>query len=109
MKRQWYFVLLSLAAGERHGSGIMRDVLELTGGELRLWPATLYGSLDELREVGWIEELSGAEARPEGESERKRFYRMTGAGREALGAETERLAAIVREARARLPLRGSEA
>jgi DNA-binding PadR family transcriptional regulator len=109
MKRQWYFVLLSLAGGDRHGSGIMREVLELTGGELRLWPATLYGSLDELREEGWIEELSGAMERPEGESERKRFYRITASGRDALGAETERLAGIVREARARIPLRGSEA
>lgn len=109
MKRQWYFVLLSLAGGERHGSGIMREVLDLTEGELRLWPATLYGSLDELREVGWIEDLASEGERPEGESERKRFYRITSAGRAALGAETDRLAGIVSEARARLPLREREA
>ena len=109
MKRQWYFILLSLAGGERHGSGIMREVLELTDGDLRLWPATLYGSLEELRERGWIEELAGVGERPEGESERKRFYRITGSGRGALGQETDRLAGIVREARARIPLSGSEA
>ena len=50
MRRHWFFILLSLAERDRHGSGIVRDVLELTGGELRLWPVTLYGSLDELRE-----------------------------------------------------------
>ena len=50
MKRHWFFILLSLADRDRHGSGIVRDVLDLTGGELRLWPVTLYGSLDELRE-----------------------------------------------------------
>ena len=57
MRRHWFFILLSLAERDRHGSGIVRDVLELTDGELRLWPVTLYGSLDELREHGWIREL----------------------------------------------------
>ena len=45
MKRQLYYILLSLAAEDRHGAGVVRDVLELTDGELKLWPATLYGSL----------------------------------------------------------------
>ena len=61
MRRHWFFILLSLADRDRHGSGIVRDVLDLTGGELRLWPVTLYGSLDELRENAWIREL---DARP---------------------------------------------
>lgn len=102
MKRQWFFILLSLAAGDRHGSGIMRDVLELTDGELRLWPATLYGALDELSREGWIEELSDADARPPGESERKRYYRMTAPGRRALRAETKRLEGLVSIARTRV-------
>jgi DNA-binding PadR family transcriptional regulator len=109
MKRNWYFILLSLAGGDQHGSGVMREVLDLTGGELRLWPATLYGSLDELAEQGWIEELADPAARPEGESERKRFYRLTRSGRRVLATETDRLAGIVREARARIPLSGNEA
>ena len=37
MRRHWFYILLSLAERERHGSGIMRDVLELTDGDLRLW------------------------------------------------------------------------
>jgi DNA-binding PadR family transcriptional regulator len=77
----------------------MRDVLELTGGELRLWPATLYGALDELREAGFIEEL---EASPEGESERKRYYRITTSGRRSVQAETRRLEELVEVARARV-------
>jgi DNA-binding PadR family transcriptional regulator len=52
MRRHWFFILLSLAERDRHGSGVMRDVLELTEGELKLWPVTLYGSLDELRDQG---------------------------------------------------------
>jgi DNA-binding PadR family transcriptional regulator len=43
LKPQWFHILLSLAAGEQHGYGIMQDVLERTLGKLRLWPATLYG------------------------------------------------------------------
>ena len=43
---------VSLADRDRHGSGIVRDVLDLTGGDLRLWPVTLYGSLDDPRVVG---------------------------------------------------------
>lgn len=102
MKRPWFFVLLSLAARERHGLDIMRDVLDLTEGELRLWPATLYGSLDELREHGWIEEVDDPAERPEGASERKRFYRITGSGRRALAAEAGRMAGVVERVRERL-------
>ncbi len=99
MKTHWFYILLSLADRSRHGSGIVRDVLDLTGGDLRLWPATLYGSLEELSERGWIEELDDA---PEGESERKRFYRLTGTGRQALEEEAARLAGVAVVARERL-------
>jgi hypothetical protein len=68
----------------------MRDVLELTDGELRLWPVTLYGSLEELREEGWVEALAESGRHPEGESERKRYFRITRAGRRALDAEARR-------------------
>jgi DNA-binding PadR family transcriptional regulator len=102
MKPHWYYILLSLSERDRHGSGIMRDVLELTAGRIRLWPATLYGSLEELRERGWIEELSDPD-RPEGASDRKRFYRITGAGRRQAREETRRLEAVLAAARSRLP------
>jgi DNA-binding PadR family transcriptional regulator len=102
MKRHWFFILLSLASEDRHGSDIMRDVLDLTVGDLRLWPATLYGSLEELREHGWIEELDDPAERPDGASERKRFYRITAPGRQALSAEARRLSGIVEAARERL-------
>jgi DNA-binding PadR family transcriptional regulator len=108
MKPNWFYILLSLATGERHGSGVMRDVLTMTDGKLRLWPATLYGSLEELAEQGWIEELEDARDRPPGESEKKRYYRITRLGRRVLAAETERLEGLVRVARARTR-RGEEA
>jgi DNA-binding PadR family transcriptional regulator len=98
MKIHWFHILLALSEEVRHGSGIVRAVLDQTDGELRLWPATLYGSLDELRGKGWIEEVTDEGARPEGESERKRFYRLTPAGAGALADEAARLQALARAA-----------
>lgn len=105
MRRHWFFILLSLADRDRHGSGIVRDVLELTGGELRLWPVTLYGSLDELRESSWIRELSSA---PDDEENRghRRWFRITPQGRRALAAEIERMNALVTVAQRRLASAG---
>lgn len=102
MRKNWFYILLSLAEQERHGSAIMRDVLELTGGELRLWPVTLYGSLDELQERGWIRPLDEPRERPEGESERKRYFRITAQGRRALTEEVRRLDAVAEVAHRRL-------
>jgi DNA-binding PadR family transcriptional regulator len=98
LKPQWFHILLALSDDPQHGSGIVRSVLEQTQGKLRLWPATLYGSLEELVTLGWIGELTGTGDRPEGESERKRFYRITRDGAVILGAEADRLQALARTA-----------
>jgi PadR family transcriptional regulator, regulatory protein PadR len=103
LKARLYYLLLALADGARHGLAIARDVQQLSDGTVRLWPATLYGTLDELVERGWIEEV---DAPLVDDSERKRFYQLTPAGRHALVAETERLAAVVKVARARLKRAG---
>jgi DNA-binding PadR family transcriptional regulator len=97
-KSHWYYVLLSVAGGHRHGLAIARDVERFSEGRVKLWPATLYGSIEELGDLGWLEELREG-ARPEG-SERKRFYGITRAGRAALDEETRRLTDLVKLARA---------
>lgn len=96
-----FHILVALADRDLHGSGIVRDVLQQTDGSLRLWPATLYGALDDLEGADLITELKG-EARPEGVSERRRYYRITAAGRSAVQAEAARLAAMARVAQSRL-------
>ena len=108
LKTPWYYILLALAAGSRHGLAIARDVHTLSDGQVRLWPATLYGSLEELCERELIEELVDAPERPPDESERRRYYRITRAGRGTLAAETERLAGLVRIARSRTRRRSGE-
>jgi DNA-binding PadR family transcriptional regulator len=104
VKPHWFFILLSVAAAPRYGTAIQEDVRELSGGGVRLWPATLYGSLEELVEEGWLEEVPDDE-RPAGISGRERFYRMTRTGRAALAGEAARLESLARAARARLTLR----
>ena len=91
-------VLLALADGERHGYGIMLEVRERTGGRVRLGPGTLYGAIKRLKEGGMIEE-SGERPDPEGDDERRRYYRLTGFGGEVLAAEVGRLDGLVRAAR----------
>jgi len=102
LKPQWFHILLALSEETRHGSGIVRSVLHETQGKIHLWPATLYGSLDDLAEAGWIEEVSDPGERPPGESEKKRFYRITRAGSRLLAAEAERLQALATTALSRL-------
>lgn len=109
MKQHWYFILLALARRDLHGSGVMRDVLSLTEGDLKLWPATLYGSLEELREEGWIEEVADPSERPAGASQRKRFYRITQSGRESVVGETAKLERLVEVARSRVGAGGPQA
>lgn len=103
MKPNWFYILLSLAPEPRYGTAIQDDVRALSSGAVRLWPATLYGSLEELLRTGWIAEVDEAE-RPEGGGGRERFYRLTAEGRAALEQESARLDALARAARARLGL-----
>ncbi len=95
LKTNWFHILLSLAGGEQHGYGIMQEVLERSDGKIRLWPATLYGSLKRLIDAGLIEESDERPAR-EFDDARRRYYRLTRLGRRVLDAESERLQELVR-------------
>jgi DNA-binding PadR family transcriptional regulator len=95
LKTQWFHIMLSLAGGEQHGYGIMQDVLNRTTGKVRLWPATLYGSIKRLIEAELIEESDERPA-PEDDDARRRYYRLTELGRQVLNAECERLQELVR-------------
>jgi DNA-binding PadR family transcriptional regulator len=107
MKTLWYYVLLSLGDEDRHGQAIAREIAELSGGQVSVWPAGLYGAFVELESRGWIEELTD-KRRPADESQRRRYYRLTAAGRTALTSETDRLATVVRIARGRVRARRRE-
>jgi len=98
LKTNWFHIMLSLAGGELHGYGIMQEVLNRTTGKVRLWPASLYGSIKRLIEAGLIE---GSDERPTPELDdaRRRYYRLTLFGRQVLDAECERLQELGRTIR----------
>jgi DNA-binding PadR family transcriptional regulator len=94
-----FHILLALAEGDLHGYAIMRDIEARTGGVVRVGPGMLYGSIKWLVEDGYLEPASRRSKA--GDDERRRYYRLTAAGRELLRAEAARLDAAVGLARAR--------
>ena len=95
LKSNWFHILVSLVEGEQHGYGIMQDVLARSEGRVRLWPATLYGSLKRLIQEGLIIE-SGDRPAPELDDARRRYYGLTALGKRVLDLESQRLQDLVR-------------
>jgi DNA-binding PadR family transcriptional regulator len=100
-----FHILLALVGEDLHGYGIMRQVAEQTDGRMRLGPGTLYSSIQSLLEEKFIEEVDLREDTKLGH-ERRRYYRLTSAGRKLARSEAERLAGLLRVARAKKILRG---
>src|SRR5512139_4020715 len=98
-------ILLALADGEKHGYAIMSEVEANTQGEVKMGPGTLYGSIKRMIAAGLIEE-SGDRPDPSMDDQRRRYYRLTGAGTRVLKAEAERLARQVALARMKQVLEG---
>jgi DNA-binding PadR family transcriptional regulator len=87
-------ILSSLASGPRHGYAMMEDILQFSG--TRLEPGTLYGAIIRLEKRGWIEPLA--------KEERRRPYRLTGAGATALREQLATMQQIVNTGLQRLSL-----
>ena len=92
LTESYFFILLCLYRGPNHGYGIMQQTLELSGGNVRIGPGTMYGATSQMMKRGWIEEC------PAEGYDRKRQYRLTGVGRQALLEEAERLRNLARTA-----------
>jgi DNA-binding PadR family transcriptional regulator len=98
-------ILMSLADDDLHGYEIMRRVETQTDGRTRIGPGTLYSSIQALLDAGYIAEVA-SRGNEDLSAERRRFYRLTAAGRKAAREEAERLADMLRVARAKKILRG---
>jgi DNA-binding PadR family transcriptional regulator len=85
----------------------MQEVMQRTEGRLRLWPATLYGSLRRLMEEDLIEECQRRAAGP-ADDLRRRYYRLSPFGRRVLTAEIERLEDLIKAARAKRRMLNTE-
>ena len=75
--------MLALSLRERHGYEIIKQVADDSNGKIKLSPGALYTSIKQLNEQGLVREVSN------GEDPRRRYYRLTDAGKRALGAELE--------------------
>ena len=91
-----YHVLLALGDGAMHGYAIMQAFEEKTGGRDTILPGTLYATIARMVAAELIEE---ADAPPDATDRRRRYYRVTPYGRSVAGAETERLARLLKVAR----------
>ncbi|MFI5909279.1 PadR family transcriptional regulator [Dactylosporangium sp. NPDC051541] len=87
LREPTFLVLTALAAAPQHGYSILDDVRRISEGRVRLQAGTLYGILDRLRADGLIE----VDREEVVASRLRRYYRLTGIGRDLLSAETERL------------------
>jgi DNA-binding PadR family transcriptional regulator len=94
-----FHVLVALAAGDKHGYAILKDVRRRSGRSVTLNVGTLYAVLKRLEQDGLIEET---DERPDPalDDERRRYFRITDSGQAAARAEVARLERAVAMARA---------
>ena len=95
LSSQQFEILLSLTDQDRHGYGIIQDVDERTGGAVRLGTGALYTAIRSLAASALIRETDQKDET----DARRRYYRLTAAGRRALEAEVARLDALILKAR----------
>lgn len=87
-----FAILLALAAGPRHGYGLMQTLQEEPGETWLLGPATLYRTLKEMERTGLIAAADGPDEESGGPP--RRYYRLTPHGRAVGNAEAKRMAAV---------------
>jgi DNA-binding PadR family transcriptional regulator len=91
-----FFILFALADGEKHGYAIMQEVSKLSAGKFRMGPGTLYTTIQRLLDLKLI-----AETKDSIEAEgRRRYYKLTRAGKSLFAEELSRMDAVLRLAHA---------
>ena len=90
MTETGFYILLCLQK-EAHGYSIVQQVEQLTGGEIRISPGTLYGSLSKMEKDGLIRFLR--------EEEKRKIYSITDLGRQVLELGTKRVERLYRNMR----------
>lgn len=92
MRPRVFAILLALAEGPRHGYGLMQVLQDDPTERWLLGPATLYRTLKEMQEQGFITSAEGPDEESGGPP--RRYYRLTAAGRRAGAAEASRMASL---------------
>lgn len=81
LTEQELLIMSSLMASPKHGYAISKHVLEISEGKVRFSAATLYENIARLLDAGYIERAEEKEIAP---GERRKTYRVTGAGAHVL-------------------------
>lgn len=89
-----FYILLSLASGEKHGYEIMKQVKQDSSGQVKMGSGTLYGSIKRMLATQLIEE-AGDRIDLQLDDERRRYYRLTDLGRRAFTTELQRYTDVV--------------
>ena len=84
-------ILLVLADGDRHGYGIVKEIEVRSEGRIRLEPGNLYRHVRRLVDAGWVAPAERRATDDDTSPRRRRYYRITGAGRRILAAEGARM------------------
>jgi DNA-binding PadR family transcriptional regulator len=87
-------ILLSLAGGPKHGHALAKDIADFAG--VTLGPGALYGAIARLEQRGFVEPLPA--------EDRRRPYRLTATGREALAAIVDEMRTLADVGATRLGL-----
>jgi DNA-binding PadR family transcriptional regulator len=90
MTETGFYILLCLQQ-PNHGYGIVQRVEQMTKGEIRLTPGTMYGSLSKMEKDGLISFVR--------EEEKRKIYQITELGRQVLDLELKRIERLYRNSR----------
>lgn len=99
LTEQMFYILLCLTK-EQCGTDLMGAVSAVTNGRVIVGPGTLYNLLEQFQTSGMIEET-----KVEG---RRRSYRITAAGRQALAEEYRRILILAEDYRRVMPEEGAQ-
>lgn len=85
MTETGFYILLCLRE-EAHGYSIVKKTEQLTHGEIKISPGTLYGSLSKMEKDGLIRFVR--------EEDKRKIYCITDLGTQVLNLEMQRIARL---------------
>ena len=83
-----FYILLVLTT-PAHGYAIIQEIDKLSDGSVKIAEETVYGAIENLLKLNWIEEIPSRE-------KRRRVYQITDIGEEVLTLEIERLRSLIK-------------
>lgn len=101
LTRAMTLILIVMTKEPRHGYGILTDIRQITNGDYDVSFGTLYRSLHKLVKQGLLKDVPGLllPISPDYDDERRKYYQITEAGKQALKLEVDRLETLLQIAR----------